>query len=158
MSDIVRDVIAGLTSLLPRLALTPLAPFGYGVDLLCVTDIDDNLTEVDPDSTLGMAQDAYHRITTTRGTNPDDQDYGRNLFEYLHRGATPADLLAMGGELEGELSKDDRFDLVTVAVVATSKVPLALNVTVEITPKDPTAQTFAFLVAVTNGQALFELL
>src|SRR5690348_14423935 len=131
MSDFVRDAIASLTGDLEQLAVTPASASGYGVDLVCVDDIDPNLAETDPNGTLGLAQDVYHRVTTTRGTLPDDPDYGRNIFEYLHKATTPEDFAAMGGELEGEIAKDDRVDDQTVVV--TSSAPGTLDVSIAIT-------------------------
>lgn len=154
MSDLVRDAIAsGLAALTPA-ATTPTAS-GYGIDLVCFDDIDPRMAETDPADLASLAQDCYHRITTTRGTIPDAPDFGVNVIEFLHRGTTPQELAAMGGQCESEIAKDDRVDAVTVTLDV-GIAAKSLAITVDVTPVDTAIGPFTLIVSVTDGAALLK--
>lgn len=126
---------------------------GYGVDLKCIDDLDPALADVDPFSRDGLAQDLYHRVTTRRGTLPDDPDYGIDVFAFLHGPKTPVDLRACEGQIATEIQKDDRVTDVSVAVafsLATNK----MTITVVVVPQDPDIGPFSLIIAVTDGGAL----
>jgi hypothetical protein len=126
---------------------------GLGVDLKCVDDIDPALAVVNPFTTEGLAQDCYHRITTRRGTLPDDQDYGIDIVAFLHASKTLADLRACEGQIATELQKDDRVATAS-AVVTFDAARKAMSISVRVLPEDPNLTTFSLIIAVTDGGAL----
>lgn len=139
---------AGVT----KIATTPAAS-GYGRDLLCIDDLDPRAKETDPASLETLAQDLYHRLATARGQMPDDDDYGMDLAEFLHRPTTDAELLAMAGQVSAELRKDDRVSDVETTVTSSLT---SLTVTVEVTPKDPDLEIFKLIVSVVDGEVLLK--
>ena len=155
MSTLVLDAIAADIATLERVVPVPSEPLGYGVDLRSVTDITETLEEVDPFSTLGIAEACARRLGTPRGALADDQDYGIDLRGYCNRATTAAELLELPGQIRNELTKDDRVDSVVATVVLSGAV---LLVTLRITPADPNLQAFALTLAVSSGEVLIEAL
>lgn len=151
MSDDVRDFIAAEIAATTRIASLPSGDLGYGADTICVDDLDALMRVTDPAGTAGLAQDAYHYITTTRGTIQDAPDTGRNLLEYLSRASTPQEIANAQDELEKELEKDDRFASVTVAITFDG---VSLTCSVTITPEDPALRTFTLVIVVTDGSTI----
>lgn len=128
---------------------------GFGVDLVCVDDIDPTSASTDPFTVATLAQDAYHRLTTRRGTLPDDPDFGIDVFEFLHGAKSPADLRACEGRATTELQKDDRIHTATVTVTYDA-LSRRLSISCAITPEDPALQVFDLIIAVTDGGALLQ--
>lgn len=154
MSTIVLDAIAEFTAALTREVRTPVEPLGYGTDLACTDELTPTCDEVDPFSVRAIGEALYRRITTARGTLPDDLDYGLDVRGFLNRGTTAGDLAQMAGQLRGELQKDDRVDRVSVQVTAPALD--TLSVTILVTPVDPTIARFTLTLAVTSAQVLME--
>ena len=154
MSAIVKTAITEETAKLVRFAPAPTGDLGFGSDLVCVDDFTDNFDELDPSGVLGMAQDAYHHVTTDRETVPDAPDFGLDMTRYLNTPTTADGLRAAAGEMKNELEKDDRFDSVSVTI--TQESILFFTVRIVIAPKDPLLDTFTLIVAVVNGQAHLE--
>jgi len=138
---------------LTQLARTPDAgaALAYGVDLVCIDDIDPRLVELDPNSAASMAQDLYHRLATPRGQLPDDPNYGYDLVGALHRAMTPSDRASIAGSASLELGKDDR---VARADCTLTQDGDTFTLSAEITPEDDTIAPFALIVAVTDGATL----
>jgi hypothetical protein len=155
MSAIVFDAIAAEIALLTPLVPTPVEPYGYGTDLSCVSDVTETLEEVDPESALGVAQAAARRLTTARGSLPDDPDYGLDVRGYLNRGVSSREYVDFAGQIKLELLKDDRIEDAAVTVIAPDTT--SLSVQVRLTPFDPSLQPFAFTLAVTSSEVLLEL-
>lgn len=155
MSDLVRDTIAALVALQVPLSSVPLAPLGYGIDLLCVSDIDPSANDTTPDSLDSLAQDCFHRVTTTRGAVPDDPNFGIDLRALLSTGVTPSGQLSISTLVHGELTKDDRIadSDCTLTISGTATAPV-YSVSIAITPNDSTLTTFVLVVTVTDGAAL----
>lgn len=155
MSAIVLEAIAAELATLVRLVPTPEAPYGYGRDLSCVDDITETLEEVDPDSPLGVAQAVVRRLTTTKGTLPDEPDYGLNLRDFLNAGVPASDLPSLAGQIKLEVLKDDRVEnaLVTVSLPDTR----SLGVTIQLTLYDPALQPFTLTLALTDSATLLQL-
>jgi phage baseplate assembly protein W len=109
MSDIVRETIASLTAGLVTLSSTAQPPFGYGIDLVCVSDIDAHMAETMSDTVQSLAQDSFHRITTPRGSMPDDPNYGIDIRSMLSAGLTQSAIRGISSAIHGELTKDDRI-------------------------------------------------
>lgn len=153
--DVVRDVLAAELALLTPLARTP-EPRGYGIDLVCIDDLTDDMQETDPDSIAALAQDLYHRAIEDRGSNPDDPDAGEGIFRWLSQGMTQRDLTARAGSLAGEWRKDDRVADVQITVAAPDSKTLAI--TGLVTPQDPAFGPFKLIIAVTDGAAHLQIL
>jgi hypothetical protein len=153
VSDVVRDAIDAEIASLVRLVRVPTAS-GFGVDLACIDDLDPRLSEVDPATTAGLAQDCYHRITTPRGSVPDSPDYGIDLRSYLSKPTTQRNLLAMAADIVSEIRKDDRVADALADVTATD--PKTLAVVVRVTPADPDLLPFTLILAVTDGATLLQ--
>jgi hypothetical protein len=154
--SIVTDAIAEDLATLERVIPTPTAPFGYGSDLSCVNDLSDTAEEVDPFGQLGIAQAAVRRLTTQRGTLPDDPEYGHDVTQYLNRGMTPEDIRDGQSACRNELTKDDRIEDATVTFTLITLTVLRIGVA--LTPADPNLKPFTFTFAVTDGAVLLEAL
>jgi phage baseplate assembly protein W len=83
------------------------------MDLRCYTDLDP-FGEECATPLEELEQDVIHRVTTRRGSNLDDPDFGESVFDWLS--AAAADTDAMRAELEAEIAKDPRVASVTVTV------------------------------------------
>lgn len=154
MTDIVRDTIAALTAELVTLSSTAAPPLGYGIDLVCVSDIDPLMAETLSDTVASLAQDSFHRVTTPRGALPDDPNFGIDVRSMLSAGMTQATIRTVSGAIHGELKKDDRITDVEVSVIFSGsfRAPTA-NITIRITPADGSS-AFNLIMAVTDGAAL----
>jgi hypothetical protein len=153
---IVHDVIAAELATLARATAAPVGPLGYGRDLSCVSDLANDLAEVDPASPVAIVEACLRRLTCPRGGLIDDPDYGLDLRAYCNRGVTITELRALDGAIRTELKKDDRVSDVDAAVSTTTLTDAALRVTVRITAADPDLEPFAFVFAVTDASALLE--
>lgn len=154
MTDIVRETIASYIAQVTRASSTPTPPLGYGVDLVCVTDLTPHLDETDPNSTESLAQDCFHRITTQRLSLVDDPNYGIDIRAALSVGQTPEQILGWEGQIANELRKDDRVADADVTIVFTQ--PATYSISNVITPEDPALTQFTLIMSVTNGEALLE--
>lgn len=152
MADVVRDFLAAGLVGLERVVPTPTDPLGYGVDLVCVDDLTARMLETTSDGTAGLAQDAYHRITTRRGQLPDDPDYGLDVIAMLSTALTAAQLQALPDQISGEILKDDRFTAADTAV-AFSYATKTLDIKISLTPADSTIAPFLLIIAVSDGEA-----
>lgn len=159
MSGVVAQLIALTLQLepdiVPKIATTPDTADGYGRDLVCIDDLDPRAKETDPNSLETLAQDLYHRVSTSRGQMPDDPDYGIDLIEFLHRPTTTTELLAMAGVVSGECRKDDRVSDVETTVTFDSKTD-SLSVSIDVTPKDPDLAIFKLIIVVIDGATLLQ--
>lgn len=154
MSRIVLDAIDAEIALLAREISTPSGELGYGTDLSCVSDLAEDLAEVDPFSTRAIGEAALRRLTTARGTLPDDPDYGLDVRSYANRGVALQELRDLAGLTQAELLKDDR--LVDAAVTVTQPGQGELSVDVMLTPADARLAPFALIFAVSGGLIVVE--
>lgn len=152
---IVHDTIAAELALLTREVQTPTEPFGYGVDLSCVEELDENLAEVDPNSKLAIGQALVRRLITPRGRLDDDGNYGEDIRSYCNRGVTLADLRDIGARVQGECLKDDRVESCT-ALATWNASTQRLAISVQVVAVDPAIGLFSLTIAVQNGQAMLE--
>jgi phage baseplate assembly protein W len=150
MSAAILSKIAEYVSNTSRIADPPTGDLGYGSDLSCTDDLSEDWSELDGSDVRLVAEAALRRLTTARGTLLDDPDYGLDLRSFLHRGQTPADLLAMRGAVRSELLKDDRIDdgALTVELIRSGvEIQISISVTASEAP-------FALTLAVTDSGAL----
>ncbi len=150
MNSILSGAIAAELALLAREVDTPVAPFGFGVDLHCTQDLDELMPEVDDPQTV-LAQALARRLDCPRGALADDRNYGIDLREYLNRGLTTDEIRSLAGTVRSELTKDDRVDTVRV-IVTPSSIGDALRLSLSIAPRDSVAGgPFELILAVTDG-------
>lgn len=151
-SAIVLDAIDEEVAQLVRTSPVAVAPFGYGLDSEGVVEDGE---DIDPFSPKAVAQAFARRIQTTRGTLPDDLDYGLDVRVYLHRAMTTTELLGVAGELRNEATKDTR--VLDATVTCTMPDLRTMTIEVELEPADPrTGGPFAFTLAVAPGAVMLE--
>jgi hypothetical protein len=155
LSDVVRDFISQATALLVPLSSVPADP-GYGIDLICVTDLDQRLLETAYDSNESLSQDLFHRVTTKRGSLADDLDYGIDLRGMLSSAQLPETLLNLQAAVEQECAKDPRVRDVSCSAVWNAQKQ-ELNVSIAVRPYALTAVNgFQLIMTVTSGSAILE--
>lgn len=152
---IVHDTIAAELALLERLEPSPLAPFGYGQDLDCTTDIDENLLEVDPSSKTALSQALIRRLSCPRGRLPDDADYGLDVRGMVNKGTDSNALRDLAGQIKSEVLKDDRVDGANVTTTYTSETS-TLDVTIWLVAVDPSLGEFSLTFAVKSGALMLQ--
>lgn len=149
-------VQAALTAGLAALETTssvPEAPYGYGSDVSCESDVDPRWSEVTDDA-LVLAEYCVRRLDTPSGL-PDDDNWGLSLSDYCNRPTTRRELDALEGAIVAELVDDDRIDEVH-AVVEASTDCATLTVTLRIVPVDPLVGGFALTLSVSDVGVLIE--
>ncbi len=151
----VNDAIASDLATMARVVPVPIGDLGYGRDLSCVTDVTDDLREIDPNSPLGIAESSARRLGTPRGSLIEDPDYGLDLRGYANRATPQRRLTELAGQIRDELRKDDR---VTDATVTVSFAPRTETLLVEamLSPADPAVDTFSLVLSVSSGGVLVE--
>jgi hypothetical protein len=154
--DVVRDFIAAQTALLTKVSSVPVEPFGYGVDLVCADDLTASMTETDMSSAQSIAQDAYHRLSTRKGSLLDDPDFGFDLVSLLSAPLTQEQITALPLQIQNELAKDDRVDDVTVEL-SYSYATKTLTVTCLFVLANPEQTQFTAIMSVTSLEALLEV-
>jgi hypothetical protein len=157
MNALVQTSIAEQLATLAPVVDTPVAPLGYGVDLSCVTDLAEDLPEVDCMSNQAIAEALIRRLITPRGALPDDPDYGFDLRGLLNRGVTLAELRAVTGQARSEVRKDDRVLDAKVSASFTLQNS-TLSVSIEVTPADVDNNTFSFTFALTDTTVAIEVI
>ena len=153
MTDVVRDAIATELADVERVASTPVAPFGYGSDLSCTSDLTDGMVEVEGFVVLGEA--LARRLDCPRGALPDDGTFGLSLSEYLNTGTTALELRELGSKVRGELKKDDRVATVRVTVTP-SPTGQSMAVQIVVVPVDQTIGKFALTLGVTSSGVVLQ--
>lgn len=152
---VVHDAIAEELAKLVPVTRTPVAPFGYGSDLRCSSDLTEKMLEVDGFSTLALAEALVRRLDTPRGSLPDDKTYGISLTEYCNRGTAAAELRDLASRIRGELQKDDRVAAVGVTITPASDGS-SLAVQLAVTPVDPALGPFSLTLSVSSAEILIE--
>lgn len=155
MSAEVKATIDSELALLTQLVPFPSAPFFYGSDISCDTDLDPTLSEVSGDSTLALAQALVRRLDCPRGENQDDADYGIGLRQFLNTGNTDQDINQLGGQIRVELLKDDRVDSLTVLVVP-SNGGRNIRVAISVQPVDRNLGPFTLTLSASSASILLE--
>jgi len=154
MNDTVQTALATYQAALTATATIPEAPFYYGSDLWCESDLHPRMEEV-ADTALVIAQHVVRRLGTPPGTLPDDDDWGIDVGEYCNRPTTTRELQRLEGEIAAELIDDDRIETVAATVVASSDYS-TLTVTIRIEPADPEANEFTLTLSVSDIGLLIE--
>lgn len=102
-------------------------------ELLCIDDVDPYAREL-TDPLAELAQDLYHRLLETPGSNLDDEERGLGLEDMLSSPLRPN----LAQLVQGECEKDDRVVKCRALVTEVQKgngpstVTIALTLTVDI--------------------------
>lgn len=144
-------------ALLERIVEPPSGALGYGVDLSCVSDLEDDMREVGPDSPEGIMQSVIRFLTTDRDSIPDAPGRGWNLRRLLNRAYTAAELEAQEGLASQEAEQDDRIASATVTLEINTRLR-SVKARVRIVPRAPGLRPFDFIASVTDGETHAELL
>lgn len=155
MSNAIVDAaVAASIAQLPRVSSVPVGPFGYGRDVSCDTDLHPE-ADVDPFSSLAIAQAMFRHFDTPRGRLPDDPAYGLDLRAELNRGTDRRTLDSLERRCTVECLTDDRILGAKVKVTSDSADGSTLRIAFAITPADPrTGGPFRFTLAVTSAALL----
>lgn len=156
MPYVVQDFIAAEIAKLERIVPVPLAPFGYGTDLSCVSDVTADFAETDPESIQGIAEMLVRWLTTDRGSNPDAPDRGFNIRRLLGKGMTVDEIRSAKAQITNEATEDDRLASVvpTLDLIGLKQIKVHLLCV----PRDPALGDFELVVAVTPDETIYELL
>lgn len=160
--DVLRDALAAGLASLTRTTATPSGALGYGRDLSCGSDLDPSMAEIDPDSTIGIAQSTFRRWDCPRGALPpdtgkDSRDYGEDIRGMLSHGTTDATLNATTSRLGSEATKDDRISAIKIGVTPSGPPSLpTLEVSARITPADPALRAFDLVLAVSSADVVLK--
>lgn len=155
MSDIVKDAIAAEIALIEPIVAHASAPFGYGSDISCAHDVDEGVRELDGFDPLVLAQAIARRLDCPRGALPDDPDYGISLRERVNVETTAADIRAMGGQIRGEVLKDDRVSALVVKVNPTP-TGSSIGIVLEVTPFDARTGSFTLTLSASDAGVLIQ--
>jgi len=146
---VVDDFIAAeLLTLTPILAL-PVAPFLYGSDLDCVSDIAEDAAEISADSPRSLAQGVLRAWSTPPGSLLDDPGYGYDLVGLLHSGVPTEHLDSLGGQLSAEALRDDRIDSLNLKLTLGANYK-SITINAVLTPADSALGEFSFVAAVSD--------
>jgi hypothetical protein len=97
-----------------------------------------------------LAEAAYRRLITVRGTLLDDPNYGLGLVRWLQTESTPAMLAALPSIIRLELMKDPRLDSVNVEIESTRDASSAVAMEIEITGAGVNGEGFSLVLAVSD--------
>lgn len=153
MSALVKNALASMMALLPRVTDAPAEPFGYGTDIWCERELDPSL-DVDGTSTLALAQALMRRLDCPRGQLIDDPDYGLDLRAELNKGTTKRETEALASRIKLELTKDDRVESAKVTVAPNPDGSM-LRISIRVTPADARGP-FTMTLAVTSADVVLE--
>lgn len=121
---------------------------GYGVDVLCLTDIDPNLSVTQN----ALPQDIFHLITESPGTIFWAPNASFSIRSLLSQGFTQASILSVQAILQAIISADQRVAQCQVSVVFDGEE--TLMVTIQVTPQ----QGVSFDLVVAIGKVTISLI
>ncbi|MCP3886453.1 MAG: hypothetical protein GY700_13485 [Propionibacteriaceae bacterium] len=153
MNATVQAAITASLAALETTSSVPAAPYYYGSDISCESDVDQRWSEVS-DSALVLAQHCVRALDTPQGL-PDDGSWGLSITEYCNRTTTRAELYGLEGRISAELRKDDRIDDVRVAVESSTDCT-TLTVSIRVVPVDPMTEDFSLTLSVSDAGILIE--
>lgn len=97
-----------------------------------------------------LAEAAYRRLITVRGTLLDDPNYGLGLVRWLQAEYTPSMLAALPAIIRLELMKDPRLDSVAVEITDTRNASSAVSLQIDITGSGVNGEGFILVLAVSD--------
>lgn len=153
MSNLVLETASVEIANLTKKRDAPVEPFGYGVDISAVEDVDSLVREVSGSRLL--AEYSVRMITTPRGSIPGSPLRGIDVRKFLN---SPSDISTLETDIRNELAKDDRLATVSVSVSEDrllSNRTLVIRIVAE--ASDPES-SFDLTFAVTSGSVVIEAL
>lgn len=153
MNDTVQAAIDAELAKIEPVITHAVAPFGYGSDMSCDSDVDENARELDGFDPLVLAQAIVRRLDCPRGALPDDPGYGIDLRSRINKGMTAEDVRALGGQIRGEVLKDDRVSTLSVVMRPNSTGSL-IQVELAVQPIDATIGSFTLTLSATIAEIL----
>lgn len=155
MNAIIKSAFDGFVAVVPRERDAPVAPFGYGRDMACTSDVRPDMGDVDPSSTRAIGEALVRRIDCPRGVLPDDPGYGMDVRGALNVGIRRDEVVSWEGRIRTEWLKDDRVaDALVTATLSPSGTELEVKGVV--TPVDITLGTFSLTTSATSGAVLLQ--
>lgn len=154
MNPTVEAAFAAELLTLERVTNVPTEPLGYGTDLSCVQDSTDDFKEVS--GPMVVVQRVARRFITPRGSVLDDKDFGCDMRGLLHHGTPLAELRNWQSRMRNEALKEETVDDAEVQLTLNATAS-KVSATVRLTLRDE-RETYAFVLAVTDGEALLTLL
>lgn len=103
----------------------------FGSDFAGFSDVTALFEERGSDDPWIVPEALLRRLSTTRGSNPDDLDYGYNVAELLRMPMTGAELATVPGRIRAECMKDDRVETADVKLERTSPTSFLLRLSGE---------------------------
>lgn len=153
MNATVQAAIAASIAELEVTSSTPTAPYYYGSDVSCASDVDPRWTEIS-DTALIIAEHCVRRIDTPVGL-PDDSSWGLSITEYCNKPTTLQELRGLEGRIAAEYRKDDRIESVRVEVTSSTDYT-TLTVKARIVPVDPMTGDFTLTLSASDAGVLIE--
>jgi hypothetical protein len=142
---IVAELQTALDSVLAELTQdvsVPEAPFEFGSDLSCISDIDNRATELAQNDPRIIWEYLCRRWTTRRGIlGPDAPDWGIDAREWVNKGATLSQLAGYADQLRVEGEDDDRIASLEIVPSYTTQTR-SLSFRVHVVTADPTTVDF----------------
>ena len=126
---------------------SPGNPNPYGVDILCVNDLDPFFSLVGGIQVL--AQDLFHRITSSPGSVPGAPSFGFNTRLLLNQSITKSDLSQIQSSMVAQLQADERVQTAT-ALVEYSNGTLTVSATVLPLNPQGSSQPFRFVASIST--------
>lgn len=158
MSALVLAAIAADIAALERTMDVPTTDaLGYGVDISCTTDIEDDARDVDPMSIEGVSQSILRSLDCPVGGIYGDPEYvSLDLRSRLNRGVTIADVRSLADEIRSVITADDRISSASVTVTL-EDAGRTLLVSIDVVPEEATRLTpFRLVLAATSAELLIQ--
>jgi len=149
-------VQAAITEMIADLEVTssvPSAPYGYGSDISCTTDVEVHWAEIS-NTALIIAEHCVRRIDTPNGL-PDDDSWGISIADYCNRPTTLKEISELEGRVVSELIDDDRIDDLRVSIEVSSDFT-TLTLRARVVPYDPLVGDFTLLLSVSDTGVIIE--
>lgn len=153
MNELLASVIAAGLAAETRVVDAPVAPFGWGSDLSCASDLDVAMTEIAGDDPEVVLQAVVRSLQCPTGGLVDDRSYGFDLIAMLNRGVTTDLIREIGGRVKAQALTDDRVDSCTVKATPSSDGK-TLAVEIRGVLADPGKTTFSLILAVTSSEVI----
>lgn len=108
----------------------PIDPFLLtNPDVVCFDDVDTMGEECTSELQV-LEQDVYHVIDEDLGSNPDDEERGIGISNYLS--GTESDLQALPSIIDAQLKEDDRIDDSTTTVTLNDDGKYSIDIAISV--------------------------
>lgn len=155
MSKVAKEAIAESIANIEQIVSHASAPFGYGSDISCARDIEENAAELEGSDTLILSQAIVRRLDCPRGALPDDDSYGMDLRSLVNQGLTDADVRDLAGRVRLEVLKDDRVESLSVTMTPSADAK-SIRISLMVKPVDLRVGTFSLTLSASSASVLIE--